>query len=37
MSDIVYDHHQHNIYLMADLEKEAHQLRDVIEKARNGV
>jgi hypothetical protein len=33
----LYDHHQHNIYLMADLEKEAHQLRNLIEKARNGV
>lgn len=33
----LYDHYQHNIYLMADLEKEAHQLREIIEKARNGV
>ncbi|WP_205513285.1 hypothetical protein [Longitalea arenae] len=33
----LYDHHEHNIYLMADLEKEAHQLRDKIEKASNGI
>lgn len=33
----LYDHHQHNIYLMTDFEKEAHQLRDVIDKASNGV
>ncbi|WP_207515139.1 hypothetical protein [Longitalea luteola] len=33
----LYDHHEHNVYLMADLEKEAHQLRETIEKARNGV
>ena len=32
----LYDYLEHNIYLMRDLEKEAHQLRDQIEKARNG-
>jgi len=32
----LYDYLEHNIYLMRDLEKEAHELRDKIEKARNG-
>lgn len=32
----VYDYLEHNIYLMRDLEKEAHELRNKIEKARNG-
>lgn len=29
-----YDHLEHNIYLLADFEKEAHQLREKIDKAR---
>jgi hypothetical protein len=32
----LYDYLEHNIYLMRDFEKEAHELRDKIEKARNG-
>ncbi|MBO9203334.1 MULTISPECIES: hypothetical protein [Niastella] len=32
----LYDHLEHNVYLMADLDKEAHQLREKIEKARAG-
>lgn len=32
----VYDYLEHNIYLMRDLEKEAQELRDKIEKARHG-
>ena len=33
---ILYDYLEHNIYQMADLEKEAHQLQDTIKKAING-
>jgi hypothetical protein len=29
-----YDHLEHNVYHIADFEKEAHQLREKIEKAR---
>jgi len=32
----LYDHLEHNIFLMADLEKEAHQLREKIEQVRTG-
>lgn len=32
----LYDYLEHNIYLMHELEKEAHELRDKIDKARNG-
>ena len=32
----LYDYLEHNIYQMQELEKEAHELRDKIEKARNG-
>lgn len=32
---ILYDYLEHNIYLMADFEKEAHQLQDTIKKAIN--
>jgi hypothetical protein len=32
----LYDYLEHNVYAMRDLEKEAHELRDKIEKARNG-
>jgi hypothetical protein len=32
----LYDHLEHNVYLMADFEKEAHQLREKIDKARTG-
>jgi len=32
----LYDHLEHNIFLMADLEKEAHQLCEKIEKVRTG-
>jgi hypothetical protein len=32
----LYDYTEHNIYMMRDLEKEAHELREKIEKARNG-
>ena len=31
----LYDYLEHNIYLMKDFEKEAHELRDKIERARN--
>jgi hypothetical protein len=31
-----YDHLEHNVYHIADFEKEAHQLREKIEKARAG-
>ncbi len=33
---ILYDYLEHNIYQMADLEKEACQLHDKIKKAQNG-
>ena len=33
----LYDYLEHNVYLMHDLEKEAHELRDKIDKARNGI
>ena len=29
-----YDHLEHNVHMLADYEKEAHQVRDKIEKAR---
>lgn len=29
-----YDHLEHNVYLLADFEKEAHQLREKIDNAR---
>jgi hypothetical protein len=32
----LYDYLEHNVYAMRDFEKEAHELRDKIEKARNG-
>jgi hypothetical protein len=32
----LYDYLEHNVYTMRDFEKEAHELRDKIEKARNG-
>lgn len=32
----LYDYLEHNIYMMRDFEKEAHELRDKIERARNG-
>jgi hypothetical protein len=28
----LYDHHEHNIYLMANFEREGYRLRDIIEK-----
>jgi hypothetical protein len=31
-----YDHLEHNVYMIADFEKEAHQLREKIENARTG-
>lgn len=31
----LYDYLEHNIYLMRDLEKEAHELRDKIERTRS--
>ncbi len=31
-----YDHLEHNVYMIADFEKEAHQVRDKIENARSG-
>ena len=33
---ILYDYLEHSIYLMADFEKEAGQLHDIIKKAKNG-
>ncbi|HUP12848.1 MAG TPA: hypothetical protein VM187_11560 [Niastella sp.] len=33
----LYDYLEHNIYMMRDFEKEAHELREKIEKARNGI
>jgi hypothetical protein len=33
---LFYDHLEHNVYHIADFEKEAHQLREKIEKARTG-
>ncbi len=32
----LYDYLEHNIYMMLDFEKEAHELCDKIERARNG-
>jgi len=32
----LYDHLEHNVYHIADFEKEAHQLREKIDKARAG-
>jgi hypothetical protein len=32
----LYDYLEHNVYAMRDFEKEAHELRDKIEKTRNG-
>jgi len=32
----LYDYLEHNVYTMRDFEKEAHELRDTIEKAGNG-
>jgi hypothetical protein len=32
----LYDYLEHNIYMMRDFEKEAHELRDKIERAGNG-
>lgn len=32
----LYDYLEHNIYMMNDFEKEAHELRDKIEQAGNG-
>lgn len=31
-----YDHLEHNVYMLADFEKEAHQVREKIENARTG-
>jgi hypothetical protein len=32
----LYNYLEHNIYMMRDFEKEAHELRDKIDRARNG-
>lgn len=32
----LYDYLEHNVYALRDFEKEAHELRDKIEKARDG-
>lgn len=32
----LYNYLDHNIYMMRDFEKEAHELRDKIDRARNG-
>ncbi|OQP54266.1 hypothetical protein A4H97_22510 [Niastella yeongjuensis] len=32
----LYDHLEHNVYMIADFEKEAHQIREKIEHARVG-